>query len=139
MNDVPVIVDEATTGELADFRHAVHDTDRDIREGVLDGRRRFAAMRLTIGAVDTLNQDRLRRRGAAVGRENDVDRVRIDRAHTPSVSCVDEVLVSRSNSASKCSTRRRMCSIEPRCSVEGGLFVGSHDEHGCVLIGQLNQ
>ena len=76
-----VIVDETTTGQLADFADAVEDTCRYICEGFLDSRRRFAALRLSILAVDVLDQNGFCGRTPAISRENDLELVRIDLGH----------------------------------------------------------
>ena len=49
-------------GQLPDLGHRVDDADRHVGERLLDGRRRLAAVRLPVLAVDLLDEDRLGRR-----------------------------------------------------------------------------
>ena len=69
-DDRAVVGDEAAARELADLGQRVRDADRHIREGFLDRRRRLRAARLTPAVADALDEDRLRRRRAAVGGED---------------------------------------------------------------------
>ena len=81
LNDSPLIIDEPSIRQLRHFGDGVDHAHRDVGERFLDGRGRFAAVRLAILTVNTLDQNRFGGGAPTVGGEDHVHLIRINLRH----------------------------------------------------------